>query len=123
MTRSGFDLFSQFRSNDMSGKVVGKGKRFVQTGSNDGYYLCDSDAPVLVYTGDDITFEEAEALMKTRKQEFAQKSNKLLMKDWLARGYIYENWNAVTGQGDDVGNSDRFYHWGSLLGYINLMED
>ena len=26
------------------------------------------------------------------------------------------------GQGDDVGNSDRFYHWGSLLGYINLME-
>lgn len=26
------------------------------------------------------------------------------------------------GQGDDVDNSDRFYHWGSLLGYINLME-
>ncbi|MBO6249155.1 MAG: hypothetical protein J6N54_10115 [Bacteroidales bacterium] len=56
------------------------------------------------------------------RKEFAQKSNKLLMKDWLARGYIYENWNAVTGQGDDVNNSDRFYHWGSLLGYINLME-
>ena len=55
--------------------------------------------------------------------EFAQKSNKLLMKDWLAKGYIYENWNAVTGQGDDVGNSDRFYHWGSLLGYINLIEN
>lgn len=26
--------------------------------------------------------------MKTRKEEFAQKSNKLLMKDWLARGYF-----------------------------------
>lgn len=45
------------------------------------------------------------------------------MKDWLAKGYIYENWNSVTGQGDDVGNSDRFYHWGSLLGYINLIEN
>lgn len=56
------------------------------------------------------------------RKEFAGKSNALLMKDWLARGYIYENWNAVTGEGDDVGNSDRFYHWGSLLGYIKLLE-
>ena len=26
--------------------------------------------------------------MKTRNEEFARKSNKLLMKDWLARGYF-----------------------------------
>ena len=56
------------------------------------------------------------------RMELALKSKKLLLKDWLARGYIYENWNSVTGQGDDVGNSDKFYHWGALLGYITLLE-
>ena len=56
------------------------------------------------------------------RQELAAKSRTLLLKDWLARGYIYENWNSVTGQGDDVGNSDKFYHWGALLGYITLLE-
>jgi hypothetical protein len=57
------------------------------------------------------------------RQELAAKSKTLLLKDWLARGYIYENWNSVTGQGDDVGNSDKFYHWGALLGYITLLEN
>ena len=57
------------------------------------------------------------------RQALAEKSMRLLMKDWLERGYIYENWNSVTGQGDDVGNSDKFYHWGALLGYISLMEN
>ena len=56
------------------------------------------------------------------RMDLAAKSRTLLMKDWLARGYIYENWNSVTGQGDDVGNSDKFYHWGALLGYISLLE-
>lgn len=53
----------------------------------------------------------------------AGKSASLLMKDWTARGYIFENWNSVTGEGDDVENSDKFYHWGALLGYISLMEN
>ena len=26
------------------------------------------------------------------------------------------------GTGDDVANSDRFYHWGALLGYIEYLE-
>lgn len=56
------------------------------------------------------------------RQELVEKSKRLLLKDWLKRGYIYENWNSVTGVGDDVVNSDKFYHWGSLLGYIGLME-
>jgi len=56
------------------------------------------------------------------RADFAEKSRNLLLRDWLVKGYIYENWNATTGQGDDVGNSDRFYHWGSLLGYITLMD-
>ena len=56
------------------------------------------------------------------RRQLAQKSNALLMKDWLKSGYIYENWNATTGEGDDVNNSDRFYHWGALLSYMSLLE-
>jgi hypothetical protein len=26
------------------------------------------------------------------------------------------------GQGDDVASSDRFYHWGALLGFITFLE-
>lgn len=57
------------------------------------------------------------------REQLADKSLKLLMKDWTVRGYIFENWNSVTGIGDDVENSDKFYHWGALLGYISLLED
>lgn len=57
------------------------------------------------------------------RERFAAKSRNLLLKDWLKRGYVYENWNATTGQGDDVFSSDRFYHWGALMGYITLMDE
>jgi len=56
------------------------------------------------------------------RAELAAKSEKLLMKGWLSDGYIFENYSAVDGRGDDVGNSDRFYHWGALLGYISILE-
>ncbi len=57
----------------------------------------------------------------TRK-EFAQKSYSLFLKEWGEKGHVHENYNAITGTGDDVSNSDRFYHWGALLGYIEYME-
>ena len=38
-------------------------------------------------------------------------------------GYVFENYSATTGDGDDVVNSDKFYHWGALLGFIALMEE
>lgn len=60
---------------------------------------------------------------KDVREQVAEKSLNLLMKDWTVRGYIFENWNSVTGVGDDVHNSDKFYHWGALLGYISLLED
>jgi len=74
----------------------------------------------LVYTGlkrygfDDIA------------EELAEKSQQLLMKEWREEGHIHENYNAITGDGDDVdpkdpeGSSDPIYHWGGLLGYIAL---
>ncbi|MDR0451393.1 MAG: hypothetical protein LBH26_09035 [Treponema sp.] len=52
----------------------------------------------------------------------AEKSRKLILKEWIEEGHVHENYNADTGDGDDVENSDRFYHWGGLLSFIALME-
>jgi len=56
------------------------------------------------------------------RAEFAQKSYSLFLKEWTQNGHVHENYNAILGVGDDVGSSDRFYHWGALLGYIEYME-
>ena len=57
------------------------------------------------------------------RREFAEKSEKLLLGPWRDNGYIFENYNADTGEGDDTVRSDKFYHWGALLGYISLLEN
>ncbi len=56
------------------------------------------------------------------RREFAAKSYNLFLKEWREHGHVHENYNAVTGTGDDVTSSDRFYHWGALLGYVEYME-
>jgi hypothetical protein len=56
------------------------------------------------------------------RTRLAERSKALLMKSWLEEGHVYENYNADTGEGSDVHNADRFYHWGALLGLIALME-
>jgi putative isomerase len=56
------------------------------------------------------------------RAEFAQKSYKLFLKEWAENGHVHENYNAVTGTGDDVTSSDRFYHWGALLGFIDYLQ-
>lgn len=57
------------------------------------------------------------------RQRFAAKSNALFLKEWNENRHVHENYNANTGAGDDVRNSDRFYHWGALLGYVEYLED
>jgi hypothetical protein len=57
------------------------------------------------------------------RKELSEKSKSLLLKSWLKDGYVFENYNSVTGEGDDVVNSDKFYHWGALLGFITLIEE
>ncbi|MCD6331921.1 MAG: hypothetical protein J7L89_01485, partial [Bacteroidales bacterium] len=47
---------------------------------------------------------------------------KLLLKSWLGENHVYENYNAITGQGNDAGGSDAFYTWGALLGYIGMID-
>ncbi len=56
------------------------------------------------------------------RRELAQKSYDLFLKEWKEKGHVHENYNAITGSGDDVTSSDRFYHWGALLGYVEFME-
>lgn len=57
------------------------------------------------------------------RRELARKSQKLIMHEWTQKRRIHENYNAETGQGDDVRNSDPFYAWAGLLAYIALMEE
>ena len=54
--------------------------------------------------------------------KFARKSYDLFLKEWNEKGHVHENYNAVSGNGDDVANSDRCYHWGALLGYVEYLE-
>ena len=70
----------------------------------------------LVYLGL-LNYDDA----KVRK-EFADKSYNLFLKEWKANGHVHENYNAITGEGDDVNSSDRFYHWGALLAYIEYLD-
>jgi len=57
------------------------------------------------------------------RKALSEKSKNLILKGWLSNGYVFENYNADTGQGDDVTQSDKFYHWGALLSLITLMEE
>ena len=59
----------------------------------------------------------------TTRREFAQKSYELFAKEWTEKGHVHENYNAVLGVGDDVTSSDRFYHWGALLGYVEYLDE
>jgi neutral trehalase len=57
------------------------------------------------------------------RRQLAQASLHLVQQEWGEKGHLHENYNAITGEGDDVKNSDAFYHWGALLGLIDWMEE
>ncbi|HEY5562123.1 MAG TPA: trehalase family glycosidase [Clostridiaceae bacterium] len=54
--------------------------------------------------------------------EFSKKSLNLFLKEWLEENHIHENYNSLTGDGDDVKNADPVYTWGGLLGYTAIGE-
>ena len=76
-------------------------------------------APVnyLVYVG--LCNYDAEDARKT----LADKSLTLFNGEWQGQGHVHENYNAMTGSGDDGGFSDPYYHWGALLAYMSLKDD
>ena len=53
----------------------------------------------------------------------AEKSEKLILKEWRSHGHVHENYCPNTGEGCNVLNSDKFYHWGGLLAYIAIDYD
>ncbi len=55
------------------------------------------------------------------KKDLAEKSKNLLLKNWLEKGWVRENYHAETGSYLD--RSEHFYHWGALLGMIYLVEN
>jgi putative isomerase len=60
--------------------------------------------------------------LKDARADLVERSARLLMKSWQSDRAIYENYNANTGAGNDVRSSDAYYHWGALLGVIELLE-
>jgi hypothetical protein len=56
------------------------------------------------------------------RADLIKKSKELLMKSWKKDGSIFENYNSMTGQGDDVNSADAFYHWGALLSFLSILD-
>jgi glycogen debranching enzyme len=56
------------------------------------------------------------------RQQLAEKSIELFLHEWTAKGHVHENYSAVSDDSDGVRSSDRFYHWGALLGLIEYEE-
>ena len=71
----------------------------------------------LVYIGME-QYDDVDGVM----EQYVDKCLALIMKEWQEERHVHENYNAETGDGDDVTNSDRFYHWGGLLSWIAIME-
>jgi len=61
------------------------------------------------------------------RKVLAEKSNRLMMENVKLNGYIYENYNAMTGNitNPDEGRQkgDNYYHWGALLGFSSFIEN
>ena len=63
-----------------------------------------------------------EAGMEEEMRLLAESSRKVLLKEWEEHGHVHENYSGYDGQGCDKPNSNNFYHWGGLLGYIAIKQ-
>ncbi len=56
--------------------------------------------------------------------KLAKKGFNMFLKCWKEKGFVGENYNAITGEtaekSDTLWFSDKFYHWGALLVYMSL---
>jgi len=60
--------------------------------------------------------------VKEAREDLVSRSKSLFMKNWKNGGFVFENYNSLTGQGDDVCNADGYYHWGALLTFMEFLE-
>lgn len=54
--------------------------------------------------------------------DLARRGLEMFIYNWRKDGGVYENYNATTGEGGDVWNAARLYHWGGLMAYIAIQE-
>jgi putative isomerase len=54
--------------------------------------------------------------------QLARRSVDLFLGEWEDKSHVHENYNSVTGEGDDSRTSDPVYTWGGLLAYIGMQE-
>jgi putative isomerase len=61
------------------------------------------------------------------RKVLAEKSNQLFMENIKLNGYVFENYNGITGNITDPAEGrregDNYYHWGALLGFIAMIEN
>jgi putative isomerase len=57
------------------------------------------------------------------REDMAFISKNILLKTWDLKHDVYENYNASTGEGFDVGSSQKSYYWGALLGFMSFIEN
>ncbi len=60
--------------------------------------------------------------LEKARSALVEKSEELLLKEWREHGHVHENYCGNTGEGCNKANSDRFYHWGGLLGLIAILD-
>jgi len=58
--------------------------------------------------------------MDATAAELAEKSGELIMKEWKVNQHVHENYCAITGEGCNKENSEKYYSWGALLSYIYI---
>lgn len=107
-----------YNPDEFWGKYIIPSIAFNDSGYENNYWRGRVWAPMnfLVYLG-----LRNYNLDKARK-DLVQKSTNLLVEQWVKNGYVCENYNAKTGECDDVRNCDLFYNWGGLLGFMNIMD-
>jgi putative isomerase len=52
------------------------------------------------------------------RRELGQRSLDVFLDEWRTSGHVHENYSGSGKDNDTAVNSDRFYHWGALLGLI-----
>ena len=57
------------------------------------------------------------------RKDMVEKSKYILLKTWDIKRDVYENYNATTGEGFDMGSSQKSYYWGALLGFMSFIEN
>ena len=57
------------------------------------------------------------------RKDMVSKSKNILLKTWDIKRDVYENYNATTGEGFDMGSSQKSYYWGALLGFMSFIEN